>query len=98
MKMDLYAIKDNLVGFSQPFPCHNEGVALRQFIASARAEQPNIVNTYPENKELWKVAVMDDQTGEVSADLKFVARAITYTEVRHEERNSPGTAEQEDVH
>lgn len=96
MKMELFAIKDTMVGFSQPFPAVNEGVALRQFIGSAKAEQPNIVNTYPENKELWKLGVLDDQTGELNSDIKFIARASVYTEVKNAEKDSPGTAEQKD--
>lgn len=78
MKIELFSIKDVLVGFSQPFACANEAVALRQFIGSVRAQQPNICNTFPENKELWKIGELDDQTGELTSNIKFIARATTY--------------------
>lgn len=84
MKIELYSVKDNLVGFSQPFPCSSEAVAVRSFISSAKAIEPNVVNTYPEHKELYKVGDMDDQTGIITSDVRFIARAIDYIEVAHE--------------
>lgn len=80
MKIELFSVKDVLVGFSQPIACVNEAVALRQFIGSCRAQQPNICNTFPENKEFWKLGTLDDETGELKNDLKFLARASNYVE------------------
>lgn len=78
MKIELYAVKDVLVGLSQPFCAQNEAVARRMFIGSAQAQTPNVVNTFPENKELWKIGDYDDQTGAVTSDLKFIDRAAPY--------------------
>lgn len=84
MKMNVYAVKDVLVGFSQPFFVANDSVAVRMFANSARAKEPNSVNIYPEHKELWKIATYDDQTGEIVNDIVFIAKAIDYV-VRGEE-------------
>lgn len=78
MKIEMYSVKDSMVGFSQPFCMVNEAVALRAFIASVRSPEPNVANTFPENKSLWKVGTMDDQTGELTADVKFIAEASPY--------------------
>lgn len=78
MKIELFSIKDNLVGHSQPFCAVNEQVAVRQFAGSANAEQPNVVNTYPENKELWKLGTLDDQTGILESEVKYLGRAIDF--------------------
>lgn len=78
MKIELFSIKDNLVGHSQPFCAVSEQVAIRQFIGSANSEQPNIVNTYPENKELWKLGSVDDQTGVLESDVKYLCRASDF--------------------
>lgn len=78
--IELYAIKDTLIGFSQPFFAQSRAVALRNFVGSARATSPNIVNTYPENKELYQVGVMNLDTGEITSQIEYVARAITYIE------------------
>lgn len=78
MKIELYAVKDVLVGMSQPFCAQNEAVARRMFIGSAQAQTPNLVNTFPENKELWKIGDYDDQTGALTSDIKFIDRAAPY--------------------
>ena len=78
MKIELYAVKDTLVGFSTPFPCTSEQVALRQFAGSAQVDVPSCVNTYPEHKELWKIGEMDDQTGMIANDVKFIAKAMDF--------------------
>lgn len=78
MKVKLYAVKDNLVGFLFPFGMQNDAMAKRLFISSAQAEAPNAVNTYPENKELWYLGEFDDQTGEVVSDVKYLDTAMPY--------------------
>lgn len=84
--IELYAVKDTLIGFSQPFFAQSRSVALRQFIGSAQATTPNIVNTFPENKELYQIGIMDLDTGEITSKIEFVARANTYTEVLKESK------------
>lgn len=85
MKVKMYSIKDTLVGFSQPFPALNDAVALRMFIGSVQAEQPNICNTYPENKQLWSLCEFDDQTGEMVSCPTHLAEAAQYVVKKAEE-------------
>lgn len=79
--LELYSIKDDLIGFSQPFFSQSEQVALRQFIASVRATTPNIANTFPENKKLYRVGIMNLLSGEIEKDVTYIASAMTYVEV-----------------
>lgn len=78
MKIELYSVRDTLLCYSQPFPAENEQVALRMFIASVRSPQPNACNTFPENKELWKIGSFDDKTGKLYTDLRHIANAQSY--------------------
>lgn len=82
MKLLLYAVKDNLVSFSHPFVARNDNDALRMFINSARSEEPNTVNTNPEDKSLYALGSYDDETGQLVADLRHLASATTYIEER----------------
>lgn len=65
MILNLYSVRDDLVGFGAPFLAQSDAVAMRMFKGSAQASEPNVVNTYPENKSLWIVGSFDDQTGKV---------------------------------
>lgn len=78
MKISLYSVKDTLVGFSQPFCSVNDATALRMFISSVRSKEQNACNTFPENKELWKLGDIDDQTGKIKSDVVFLAKASIY--------------------
>ena len=78
--IELYAIKDTLIGFSQPFFAQSRAVALRSFIGSVRATTPNVANTFPENKELYQIGVMNCDDGSITSSVEFVARAISYVE------------------
>ena len=91
MMQELYSIKDVLVGFSQPFPMQNEAVALRAFVGSVQSSTPNVCNTNPEHKQLWRVGSFDDQTGKFISDLKLIADAGSYwrpTEVKPEVKDA----------
>ena len=77
--MKLYTIKDNLVGFcNPPFQCPNDETAKRLFASLAKEQQPNLINTFPENKELWKLGEMDENTGAIISDVFFMDRATAH--------------------
>lgn len=88
MILELYAIKDTKAAFTQPIVCPNEGFALRMFIGSVRATQPNAANVFPEDKEFWRIGYMDDQTGELKSDLQRIAFASSYILPRESEEST----------
>ena len=75
---ELYAVKDTLVGFSQPFPMSNEAVALRSFAGAAQSPQQNNVNTNAEHKQLWYIGTFDDVTGALVSKPRYVADASQF--------------------
>lgn len=80
----LYTIKDTLVGFiNAPFPSENDETAKRLFVSLAKESQDNLVNTFPENKELWRVGYIDKNTGNLISAVQFLDRASAY------QRNTP---------
>lgn len=79
MKQNIYSIKDTLVGFGVPFTMLNDAVAIRGFEGMAKAQTPNNVNTYPENKELWCLGEFDTDTGKINPiEPLFKVRASEY--------------------
>lgn len=66
MIMEVFSLKDDKVGFSQPFFFQNTQVAIRSFIATVRAETANPFNTFPEDKSFYHLGHFDDQTGVIT--------------------------------
>ena len=54
---------------------HNDGEAIREFTNAANAKEKNIINTNPEDKEIWKLGEFDDQTGEITSEIRFLIKA-----------------------
>lgn len=73
--MKIYAIKDAKIGFMQPFYLQNDGVAVREFTNARNEVAKNIVNTNPEDKELWCLGEFDDTTGQISSEIRFLTKA-----------------------
>lgn len=81
MKMKIYSIKDTKIGFMSQFNMQNDGVAIRALKNARNAEQPNDVNTNPEDKELWCLGEFDDQTGMICSDVRFIIKAEDVKEI-----------------
>lgn len=65
MRLEIYAIRDTMVGFMTPFYQANEQVALRNF--KIRINNPTSeLKAIAENLELYKLGTFDDQSGEIS--------------------------------
>lgn len=78
MILNLYAIKDTKGPFTQPIVYPNDEFALRAFIAAVRSSQPNAANTFPEDKQFFRVGSMDDETGTLMPGIKLLACASNY--------------------
>lgn len=78
MILNLYAIKDTKGPFTQPIVYPNDEFALRAFIAAVRSSQPNAANTFPEDKQFFRVGAYDDQSGVLQSDIKLLACASNY--------------------
>lgn len=78
MILNLYAIKDTKGPFTQPIVYPNDEFALRAFIAAVRSSQPNTANTFPEDKQFFRVGTYDDENGKLVSDVKLIACASNY--------------------
>lgn len=71
----LFAIKDTKIGFMNPFLNHSKNTAIREFTNGANDTVKNVINTNPEDKELWYLGTYDDQTGAIYSNPEFVIKA-----------------------
>lgn len=76
MKLKIYSIKDTKIGFMNPFYSHNDGTAVRDFTNAANEPNKNVINTNPEDKELWLLGEFDDQTGVITSEVAFKIKAV----------------------
>lgn len=80
--MFIYSIKDVKSGFTSIFQSANDDIAKRDFSAAVNGA-PNLLNSFPEDFELWRVGDFNIQSGEVSSDLKFITNAFS-ERIKHE--------------
>lgn len=78
--MKIYAIKDIDMGFTSVIEFPNKAIAIRKF-----SELCNNKNTdfgkYPSKFELWQIANMNDNSGEINQDLEKVINGNETIEV-----------------
>ena len=83
--LKIYSIKDVKAGFMNPIYLLNDEIAIRSIKKAANDVQPNAVNDFPEDKELWYLGTFDEDTGLISAvQPKFLVRVIDFIEKRGE--------------
>ena len=84
MKTLIYANTNTKTGYMQPLIQQNKAVALRTLKIAVNDEKSQI-RAMAEDIQLYQVGTFDDETGEIKANLKFVANAID-----HKETNANG--------
>lgn len=78
MKNKLYAIKDNKVGFlNAPFIAPNNAAAIRMF-GDTTMNIDTLLNKHPEDYELYYLGEMDENTGELISEVKFLETATAF--------------------
>lgn len=83
--LKIYSIKDVKAGFMNPIYLQNDEIAIRSIKKAVNDVQPNAVNDFPEDKELWYLGTFDEDTGLISAvQPKFLVRVIDFIEKRGE--------------
>lgn len=68
---EMYSFKDVKIGFMEPFLQKNSEVAKRTFETTLTTEK-NILSSYKNDIELWKIATFNENTGEIEPDLKYI--------------------------
>ncbi len=54
----------------------NESVAIREYSNAFDSKEPNMINTNPEDKELWLLGQVDDTTGEIIVEKRLIMKFI----------------------
>ena len=73
--MQLFGIKDEAAGgFTHYFAAKTSALALRSFEQAVADEQSNI-SKWPEDHTLYRLADIDEQTGEVNPEMMLLEKA-----------------------
>lgn len=75
MKLSVYAVKDELVGFMQPFVLQNDQQALRSFAATVNATDGNPIAKAYKDMSFYRLGTFDDATGVITSDIQMLASA-----------------------
>lgn len=79
MILKMYAVKDELNGFTTPIPFPNDEIAKRYLLDQVK-ENPTIKNS-PKDFSIWHVGEFDSELGKMlPAENKLVERAENYGE------------------
>lgn len=74
---NLYSIKDHKIGFTTIFIAPNNAAAIRMFGDTVR-DKSSMLGQHPEDYALYGLGTMDDNTGELTSETKFLENAITF--------------------
>jgi hypothetical protein len=86
MELSLYSVRDNKVSaYGKPFPEANNIQATRGLQIAVNTKEIQL-SIFPEDFDLYKVGVFDDQTGEITTQKpEFIISAVSL--VKKEEKN-----------
>lgn len=77
MTINLYAVKDVKVGFMNTWGEINDAAAKRDFDDAINHSQ-SALNKHPHDMQLYKVGTWNDQTGELTSEVKYLASGADY--------------------
>lgn len=75
MSAKLFAIKDTKIGFGAPFKAPNNFAAIRMFADTVNSPE-TMMNQHAEDFQLFAVGEMDEDTGEITTEVKFLENAV----------------------
>ena len=78
MILQMYALKDELNGFTSPIPLMNDEIAAR-YLKDQYKTNPTIQNS-PEHFSIWAMGTFDTETGKFTSDIKLKGEARNYVE------------------
>ena len=79
MKMNIYAIKDSVVGaFMQPFYLVNDEAAKRSF-RQAMKDESSQYSKIAGDLQLFRLGEFDDESGEIKGEVEFLENGTNTT-------------------
>lgn len=89
--MKVYCVKDEKIGFNQPFVCANDLDALRQFQDTInRPTQngiPSTLTLHPEDFSLYCLGEWEQQTGVITPEQRLLSGAMDLVKIKPETQN-----------
>lgn len=79
MEINVYSIKDVKMGFTAIYTLPNNASAIRWF-GDMVVNKDTPMSKHPEDYQLFKIGVMDDQTGEFKSEVQFLENASAYSQ------------------
>lgn len=76
IKMKLYSIKDNKMGFVDVTFGQNNAIAIRMF--GDLIKKHPIYSAHPEDYEIFCLGEVDEDTGEVNSSVSFLERGTSF--------------------
>lgn len=77
LKVGIYSIKDDLAGFMNPFCEHSNEGAERQLELLCKKDG-TLFGLHPEQFNLFKIGVLDTETGDIDVCMEFVQNGAIY--------------------
>lgn len=78
MKIELYAIKDELAGtFMQPMEFKSEAEAKRTFTLLINNKNSELMNNCPEDFSMWKIGTFEKNDGTITPELEKIVSGRT---------------------
>lgn len=77
MKIPVYCIKDDLLGFQTPFCSMNDGAACRDF-ENLMTKPDSIYCQHKDMFNLYKIGIFDSESGIIDSDVEFVQAATVF--------------------
>lgn len=74
---NIYAIKDNKMGFESIFIAPNNAAAIRMFGDTCRNDD-TLFAQHPEDFELYKIGELNGDTGEIIPEVYFLEKALSF--------------------
>ena len=71
MKMNVYSVKDNKVGFSNVWYANNDNEAIRNF-EDALNDERSALSKHPLDMELYGIGTWEDQTGTMTSEVRYI--------------------------
>lgn len=89
MKINLYSVKDTKVGFMNTWGELNDNAAKRDF-KEAINDPRSVLNKHPYDMELYLVGTWDDQTGELTSSVSYLASGKDFYEETYKKEEKDG--------
>lgn len=82
--MKIYGLKDKAVGFIQIFVANNDYHAKRNVMDTLQKDKNCVFATYPEDFEMYRLAKLDEDNGDIIADKKYLGNLKEIKEIKGE--------------